>query len=129
MENSNIEVVAWNVQEIENYMDIINEIKKRIAIDENGLTKEVKKVIQECKQEIITLRTGIEDLQQENLETFEACRIMALQIHINYKLIEVKDDAKRNKIKALLLSSDEDIKFMDVEKVDNFFEVVLGEKE
>ena len=87
MENSNIEVVAWNVQEIENYMDIINEIKKRIAIDENGLTKEVREVIQECKQEIITLKQGIEDLQQENLETFEACRIMSLQIHTNYRLM------------------------------------------
>ena len=126
---SNIEVIEYNVQEIENYMDIINAIKARIAIDENGLTPEVKEVIQECKQEIITLRKSISDLQQENLEIFEACRIMALQIHINYRLMEVKDNAKRNKIKSLLLTTDEDIKFMDVEKIDNMFNVILGEKE
>ena len=128
MENSNIEVIEYNVQEIEAYQDLINDIKIRMTVDAGLLDDEIKSLLKECKQEILTLKQNISDLQQDNLETFEACRIMSLQIHTNYRLMEIKDDVKREKLKKLLLTTDADMLYMDVDKVDNMFDVILGEK-
>ena len=123
----NLKIVEYNVQEIENYMDIINEIKKRIVIDENGLTTEVKEVIVECKNEIINLRESIEKLQNENLEIIRDNCTMAKQLHVNNLLMDVKDSKSRKKIKKLLLQYDTDMKYLDQNAIDNIFNVVLGD--
>lgn len=131
MENieSNVEVIEYNVNEIMNYQDIIQEIRTRITLDEQGLTDEVRELVQECKDEIVFLRTGIENLQQENMEVFKDNCTMAKQLYINEKLLNIKSETKRKKIKKLLLQYDDDVKFIDQKQIDNIFNIVLGEKE
>ena len=125
MENldDNTQIIEYNVQEIENYMDIINHIKARIALDEMGLTDEVSQLIKECKNEIITLRTSIENLQQENMEIFKNNCIMARQLYVNEKLMEVKSETKKDKLKKLLLQCDKNVVNLSLEQIDR----IIGE--
>ncbi len=118
---SNIEIIEYNIDEIKNYMDIINEIKARITLDKNGLTDEVRELIFECKEEIESLRKSISDLQDENMKIFEDNCTMARQLYVNEKLSEVKSETKKDKLKKLLLSSDEDVKYLDQNNIDRIF--------
>ena len=125
MENldDNTQIIEYNVQEIENYMDIINHIKAQIDLDEMGLTDEVSKLIKECKNEIITLRNGIEDLRQENMEIFSDNCLMARQLYVNEKLMEVKSETKKDKLKKLLLQCDKNVVNLSLEQID----IIIGE--
>ncbi len=130
MENleDSTQIIEYKVDRLEQYQGLIDEIRARITLDEQGLTGEVREIVQECKNEIVSLRTSIEDLQQENMKIFEDNCTMARQLYVNEKLQEIKSDAVKQKIMKLLLSSDADMKFMDLEQIDNMFKVILGEK-
>jgi len=100
------------IQEIskyEMYEDLMNEMKKRLAIDQGTLDEEVLNLLTEIKQEIISLRTGINKLQDDNLKYKNYCGIMARQLYVNYRMLDIKSDEAEDKIKRLLLSSDDDV--------------------
>ncbi len=121
----NTQVVQYNVDEIMNYQDIINHIRARITLDENGFTDEVREVMAEAKQEIVSLRKSISDLQQENMKIFEDNCIMARQLYVNERLMEVKSETKKEKIKRLFFSGNTDFKSLKQEQIDNVF-IIFG---
>ena len=97
---------------------------EQVALDEMGLTDEVSQLIKECKNEIITLRTSIENLQQENMEIFKNNCIMAKQIHIRTELEKIESEKARKKIKKLLLQYDKNVENLSLEQIDNIINEV-----
>jgi len=141
MSNENIEVKE--VMEITNkeyerlrfyarkgklYNDLIEMFKIRMTVDAGLLDEEVKNLLTDAKNEIIKIRKDMNKLIDENLTIKSYAQTMAKQLYVNFELLKVKDNTKKEKLKSLLLSSDADMKYMDLEKIDNIFNVVLGEQ-
>jgi hypothetical protein len=100
------------------YDDLIKQFKVRLSIDGGLLDKEVKALLKEAAIEIRKLRTDTNKLIDENLEYKNYAGIMAMQLYVNFELLKVKSEKARKKIKQLLLTSDDDVKYFDKEDID-----------
>jgi len=118
----NIEVQEYDLEAIEQYNNLMDVFK-------GCFKNEVINLIKECREEILQTREYIRIMEKENQDIFEDNTIMAKQLYVCERLQDINSDVVKEKIKSILLSSDADMKFMDLEQIDNIFEIVLGEKE
>ena len=125
--NDNLEVKEYNIEKIERYQDLIDDIRVRITVDENGLTDEAREVLLESKAEILRLRDYIQNTQEENLKYKKYCGIMARQLYVNHKLMDVKSREARKKIKKLLLTFDDDVKYSDKDDLDRIIKELAND--
>lgn len=119
---NNLEVQEYNLEKIDLYDGLVDTFK-------DCFRNEVINLIKECKEEIISLRTGIDLIKNETKNIYKDCIIMAKQLHVNNLLMQVKSKKARKQIKKLLLSRDGDVSFIDRKHIDSFFNVVIGEIE
>ena len=120
--NENLEIEEYNLEAIEQYNNLMDVFK-------GCFKNEVINLIKECKEEILQTREYIRIMKKENQDIFEDNTIMAKQLYVCERLQDINSKAVKEKIKSILLSSDADVRFIDLEYIDNIFEIVLGEKE
>ena len=85
----------------ETYNDLIEEFKKRLAIDAGVLTEDVKSLLKEAKEEILSLKDKVNELTSENMEVTADAKEMAAQLYIQEKCKGLSE-AKREKVIGLL---------------------------
>jgi hypothetical protein len=83
------------------YNDLIEEFKKRLAIDAGVLSEDVKSLLKEAKDEIIRLKEEVNELTSSNMELTEDAKEMAAQLYIQEKCKGLSE-AKREKVIGLL---------------------------
>ena len=118
----NLEIEEYDLQKIDLYDELMDTFKK-------CLKSEVQQILSEAREEIFYTQQYIKALNDENERIFNDNCIMAKQLHVCERLQEINSDTVKEKIKSILLSTDEDMIYMDLKQIDNIFEVVLGEKE
>ena len=85
----------------EMYHDLVEEFKKRLAIDAGVLSEDVKSLLKEAKDEIINLKDQVNELTSKNMEVEGDAKEMAAQLYIQKKC-EGLSEAKRAKVIGLL---------------------------
>jgi ribosomal protein L37AE/L43A len=83
------------------YNDLIEDFKKRLAIDAGVLTDDVKSLLKEAKDEILSLKDEVNGLLSKNMEVEEDAKEMAAQLYIQKKC-EGLSEAKRIRVMGLL---------------------------
>jgi len=83
------------------YNDLIEDFKKRLAIDEGVLSDDVKSLLKEAKDEILKLKDQTNELTSKNMELESDAKEMASQLYIQRKC-EGLSEAKRIKVVGLL---------------------------
>lgn len=83
------------------YHDLIEDFKKRLAIDAGVLSEDVKSLLKEAKDEIVSLKDQVNELTSKNMEVGEDAKEMASQLYIQKKC-EGLSEAKRVKVIGLL---------------------------
>jgi len=83
------------------YNDLIEDFKKRLAIDAGVLSEDVKSLLKEAKDEIINLKDQVNELTSKNMEVEGDAKEMAAQLYIQKKC-EGLSEAKRIKVTGLL---------------------------
>jgi len=120
MTKKEFEELKFYASKGELYMDLIEQFKLRLAVDEGILNEEVKEVLLEAKEAIVKLRTDSNKLIDENLTIKSDCMEMAAQLYLN-ELCE-KHEIK-GKDKKRIFSILEGIK--DKEEIDKKFNFIL----
>lgn len=116
----NLEVKKMDVEEIENYFDLIQEIKKRLSIDggRKQLPEGTINLMRECKQEIINLRTGINKMIDENIEIKEDCIEMAGMLY-KYEMLEnIENETVKKNVSDFFELYENDKLFMIKDNID-----------
>ena len=91
------------------YEDLIDQFKVRLAIDENLLNDEVKGMLGEAKEEIITLRDDVNELTGTKLQLEQDAKQMATHIFLRKKCDGLMESQKTAVLNILEGSSQEDI--------------------
>jgi len=100
------------------YQDLIEQFKVRLAIDENVINDEVKSMLSEAKDEIISLRKILDEKTGTVLELEEDASEMAAQLYIRKKCDGLTESQKT---KVINLLGDEVIK----ENIDKKFNTIM----
>lgn len=100
------------------YQDLIEQFKVRLAIDENVINDEVKSMLSEAKDEIISLRKSLDEKTGTVLELEEDASEMAAQLYIRKKCDGLTESQKT---KVINLLGDEVIK----ENIDKKFNTIM----
>lgn len=122
MSNENIEIQEYDLEAIEQYNFLMDEFKECFK-------NEIINLVKECKAEIEQTRECIKIVKKENQEIFQDNQIMARQLYVNEQLLNITSETKKEKLKSLLLQTDNDMRYLNVADIDNLFEVILGEAE
>lgn len=110
----------------EMYHDLVEDFKKRLAIDAGVLSEDVKELLREAKEELESQKVKMNELISENMEIKEDAKVMAAKLYIQKKC-EGLTESKRLKVVALIGES-VDQKEID-KKYDFVLEHVLGEED
>ena len=101
------------------YSDLIEQFKTRLAIDEGLLDAEVKGLLKEAKEEIISLREDNDSKTATELELQSDAQELAAALYLNKKCDGLTESQKSHVVSIL-----EGI--TDKEEIDRKFDVVLG---
>lgn len=101
------------------YSDLIEQFKSRLAIDEGILDEEVKSLLKEAREEIISLRETLDEKTANELELQKDAQDMAAALYLRKKC-----DGLTESQKVRILEILEGI--TDKEEIDRKFKVVLG---
>ena len=98
------------------YEDLIDQFKIRLAIDENLLDNEVKVMLKEAKDEIISLRDNVNELTGTKLQLEQDTKEMATHIFLRKKCDGLTESQKNSIMNILENSSQDDIekKFQEI---------------
>lgn len=115
-------VIPENVVEYarlgELYHDVIENFKTKLAIDEGMIQEEVKTLLKEAKEEILSLRTTLNEETSKTLELESDAKKMASSLYLNKKCEGLTESQKKTIIGLL---EDETSK----EKIDKKFDSIL----
>jgi len=100
------------------YHDLIEQFKMRLAIDEGMISEEVREMLKEARDEIVTLRESIDESTGKVLELEQDASEMAAQLYIRQKCDGLTESQKK---KVIDLLGDEVIK----ENIDSKFETIV----
>lgn len=98
----------------EMYSDLIEQFKIKLAIDEGVLNEEVKDLLREAKDEILSLKAQVNSLTSKNMTLMEDAKQMAAHIYLRKKC-DGLTEAKKEYILKLL----EDV--TDAKEIDRKF--------
>jgi len=101
------------------YQDLIEQFKTRLAIDEGMISNEVKDMLSEAKDEIISLRGKVDESTGQVLELEQDASEMAAQLYIRKKCDGLTESQKK---KVIDLLGDEIIK----ENIDKKYKTILN---
>jgi hypothetical protein len=91
------------------YEDLIDQFKIRLAIDEGVLDDEVKSMLKEAKDEILTLRKDVNELTGKKIELEEDAKEMATHIYLVDKCDGLTESQKKTVMSVLEGASKEEI--------------------
>lgn len=91
------------------YEDLIDQFKVRMAIDEGLLSEEVKGLLKESKDEIVSLRAQVNEATGKALELEQDAKKMATHIHLRKKCDGLTEAQKAPVMSILEGSSQEEI--------------------
>jgi len=120
------QVVLDYARKGEMYNDLIEDFKKRLAIDEGVLTEDVKSLLKEAKEELLKQKDEINRLTSQNMEISTDAKEMASQLYLHQKC-EGLTEEKRKKVFGLIGGITEK-KEID-RRFDFVLEHVLGEED
>jgi len=100
------------------YQDLIEQFKTRLAIDEGMISNEVKDMLSEAKDEILSLRKKVDESTGQVLELEQDASEMAAQLYIRKKCDGLTESQKK---KVIDLLGDEIIK----ENIDKKYQTIL----
>lgn len=122
---NNLEVKKLDVEEVENYFDLIQEIKKRLSID--GYRKQLPEgtinLMRECKEEIISLRTMIDKMKNENLEITADCIEMSSQLYKISLLENIENKTVKKNVSDFFQIYENDKMFMVKDNIDRVVKI------
>jgi hypothetical protein len=99
------------------YNDLIEQFKVRIGVDQGLLDEEVKSLLKEAKDEIITLRDNADAGIAKELELKEDAQNMAAELYL-YKKCEGLTESQRKQVFDILQG------ITDVSEIDNKFTII-----
>jgi len=102
----------------ETYKDLIDQFKIRLAIDEGVLTDEVKDLLKEAKEEILSLKDQLNESTSKVLDLQKDAQEMAAHIYLRKKCDGLTESQKKHVIAIL---GDEVIK----ENIDKKFDIIV----
>jgi len=100
------------------YQDLIEQFKTRLAIDEGMISDEVNEMLSEAKEEIVSLRTKVDEGTGQVLELEQDASEMAAQLYIRQKCDGLTESQKK---KVIDLLGDEIIK----ENIDKKYKTIM----
>lgn len=100
------------------YEGLIDQFKTRLAIDEGMISKEVKDMLKEAKDEIQTLRSKLDEKTGKTLELEKDAAEMAAQLYIRKKCEGLVESQKK---RVVSLIGDEVVK----ENIDKKFKLIV----
>lgn len=100
------------------YNDLIEQFKIRIGVDQGLLDEEVKGLLGEAKEEILSLRTGADASIAKELELKEDAQNMAAELYL-YKKCEGLTESQRKQVFDILQGT------TDTSEIDNKFQIIL----
>ena len=100
------------------YQDLIEQFKIRLAIDEGMISEEVREMLKEAREEIVTLRESLDENTGKVLELEDDASQMAAQLYIRQKCDGLTESQKK---KVIDLLGDEIIK----ENIDKKFDTIV----
>jgi len=100
------------------YDELIEQFKVRLALDEGMLDDEVKGLLKEAKEEIISLRGQMDEITAKGLDNELENQKMAAELHLRKKTDGLTESQKEHIIEML-----GDI--LDIDEIDRKFELVL----
>jgi hypothetical protein len=104
------------------YDELIESFKIKLAIDEGALTEEVKGLLKEAKDEIISLREQVNGLTSKNMEIESDAKELAAHIYLRKKCDGLTESQKT---KVLNLLGD----VTDKDEIDRKFAVIVEESD
>lgn len=99
------------------YEDLIDQFKVRLAIDEGLLNDEVKGMLKEAKDEIVTLRGDVNDLTGTKLQLEQDAKEMATHIFLRKKC-DGLTESQKSSVMSILEGSNQD-------EIDKKFDVIV----
>jgi rubrerythrin len=106
----------------ENYTDLIEQFKIKLAIDEDVLTGEVKNLLKEAKDEIVKTRDELNKVLAEKLTLEEDAKEMAAHIYLRKKC-DGLTESQKSKVMSIL----GDLK--NTKEIDKKFDILVEELE
>lgn len=100
------------------YSELIEQFKTRLAIDEGLLDEEVKGLLREAKDEIVSLRESLDEKTSKELELQSDAQEMAAALYLREKC-DGLTDSQRNKVVEIMEG------ITDKEEIDRKFNVIL----
>lgn len=100
------------------YEGLIEQFKTRLAIDEGMISKEVKDMLREAKDEILDLRTKLDEKTGKTLEISKDASEMAAQLYIRKKCDGLTESQKK---RVFALIGDEIVK----ENIDKKYKLIV----
>ncbi len=114
------------------YHDLIEQFKVRLSVDEGLLDEEIKGLLKEAKEEIVTLRKKSDDNIKENLDLQKDAQEMAAQLYLHDKCRGLTEGQKETMFSILSGITDKeeiDRKFDVVKESERFDPVNVGDDE
>jgi len=114
------------------YHDLIEQFKVRLSVDEGLLDEEIKGLLKEAKEEIVTLRQKSDDNIKENLDLQKDAQEMAAQLYLHDKCKGLTESQKETMFSILSGITDKeeiDRKFDVVKESERFDPVNVGDGE
>lgn len=102
----------------EMYADLIEDFRKRLAIDEGVLTDDVKALLKEAKDELVRQKDEINSLVGKNMELTKDAKEMAADLYLHKKCEGLTED-KRQKVFGIIGGT------VDKKEIDKKFDFVL----
>jgi hypothetical protein len=114
------------------YHDLIEQFKVRLSVDEGLLDEEIKGLLKEAKEEIVTLRKKSDENIKENLDLQKDAQEMAAQLYLHDKCRGLTESQKETMFSILSGITDKeeiDRKFDVVKESERFDPVNVGDDE
>lgn len=99
------------------YADIIEQFKIRLGIDEDTLTEETKNILREAKDEIITLRDRVNELEKVNIDMKADSTKLSSTLYARTKCDGLTESQKARALRLLEGCSSK-------EEIDNKFQII-----
>jgi len=114
------------------YHDLIEQFKVRLSVDEGLLDEEIKGLLKEAKEEILTLRKTSDKNIKENLDLQKDAQEMAAQLYLHDKckgLTESQKDTMFSILSGIVDKEEIDRKFDVIKESERFDPVNVGDGE
>ena len=100
------------------YSDLIEQFKVRLGVDEGLLDEEIKALLKEAKDEIVSLRKQLDETISERLETTKDAQDLAAELYIRRKCDGLTENQKSHVLQMLEGVNDRN-------DIDRKFDVIL----